>query len=216
VAIDETAFLQIMISRPIVVGAMIGWIGGDPASGLLLGSILELVYLDIMPVGAAHFPDSGLAAVVGTGTLMLSERHFGELTAGVWLVVILISVFTGQIGGWSIAFLRRRNDFLLEGIKKGLKEGKLWVVDFYHILGIFFSFLRGVSLTLILTSFFLVAVKWAGDFFPPSTNDQLLAGKNLIICASLALGIRMFVSGKTLVYFVLGLGLTLTFLGFGA
>ncbi len=205
-----------MISRPIVVGALVGWIGGDPGSGLLLGSILEMVYLDIMPVGAAHFPDSGLAAVVGTGTLMLAGKYFGEPTAGVWLVVILVSMLTGQVGGWSITFLRQRNDFILKRVEKSLREGSLRAVTFYHVIGVSFSFLRGVSLTLILTSVFLVAVKWAVDYFPPSTDINLLAGKNLVICASLALGIRMFVSGKTFVYFVLGLGMTLTFLGFGA
>ena len=188
---------------------------GDIRIGLFFGSIFELLYLDILPVGAARFPDSGLATVVGAGVLVLSERFFSDSSPGVWLVVILMAIITGLIGGWSIIFLRQRNSFLLEKAEASLGEGKLWAVDFYHLMGLAFSFFRGALLTFILSSVFLVGAKWFGEIFLSNAVLPLTAGRNLIICASMALGIRLFVTKKTIIYFILGAGMTLTFLGLG-
>jgi len=212
VIVDETAFLQVMISRPIVAGAIVGWVLGDINNGLFFGSIFELIYLDILPVGAARFPDSGLATVVGAGVLIISERLFPDQTMGIWFVATLMALVTGLIGGWSITFLRKRNNILVNKVETSLEEGELWAVNF-NVMGILFSFLRGALLTFILTSIFLMLVNWPGELFSPNTLFPLTAGRNLIICISLALGIRLFVNNKTIVYFILGAGITLTFLG---
>jgi mannose/fructose/N-acetylgalactosamine-specific phosphotransferase system component IIC len=212
VIVDETAFLQVMISRPIVAGAIVGWVLGDISNGLFFGSIFELIYLDILPVGAVRFPDSGLATVVGAGVLIVSARLFPDQIIVLWFVATLMAIVAGWIGGWSITFLRKRNNILVDKVETRLEEGKLWAVD-YHTVGILFSFLRGALLTFILTSIFLTLVSWSGELFRPNTMFPLTAGRNLIICISLALGIRLFVNNKTIVYFILGAGITLTFLG---
>jgi PTS system mannose-specific IIC component len=215
VAADETAFLQVMISRPLVSGAMIGWLLGDPGSGLLLGSILELLYLDTLPVGAARFPDSGLATVVGTGVLILSGKYLIDPTPGIWLVVILIAIITGLLGGWSIIFVRQRNANLVKKVERDLGMGRLSTVNRYQFLGLGVSFLRGVILTFGLTALSLRIMTWTSDFLQGGIDFPSLVGRNLIICVSLALATRLFVRGKTLVYFVLRVGITLTFLGLG-
>lgn len=194
---------------------MIGWVLGDLGSGLLLGSILELFYLDTLPVGAARFPDSGLATAVGTGVLILSGKYLIDLSPGIWLVVILIAIITGLVGGWSIVFVRERNAYLMKKVERDLGMGKLSTVNRYQFLGLCFSFLRGVILTFGLSALFLGVVTWASDFFQGGVDFPSLVGRNLIICVSLALALRLFVSGKTLVYFLFGVGVTLTFLGLG-
>ncbi|MGH7585315.1 MAG: PTS sugar transporter subunit IIC, partial [Gemmatimonadales bacterium] len=59
--LDLVSVPQGLLSRPIVVGAVSGWILGDPAAGFRVGVLLELFDLDVLPVGAARYPDYAAA-----------------------------------------------------------------------------------------------------------------------------------------------------------
>ena len=48
--LDRTAALQIMISRPLVAGPLVGLLLGDALTGLTVGMLLELLWLCRMPV----------------------------------------------------------------------------------------------------------------------------------------------------------------------
>lgn len=54
-SLDVVAVGQFMISRPIVVGPLIGWFLGHPDIGLELGALIELIWIGDLPVGA-HLP----------------------------------------------------------------------------------------------------------------------------------------------------------------
>lgn len=64
--LDRTAFPQIMISRPIVVGPLTGWLLGNPSAGLQVGLLVELLWLGRLPVGAAIPPDDTQVTVGAT------------------------------------------------------------------------------------------------------------------------------------------------------
>ncbi|MDX1623291.1 MAG: PTS sugar transporter subunit IIC [Gemmatimonadota bacterium] len=66
VFLDTWPAVQTMISRPLVVGPVVGWILGEPAAGAFWGAVFETLYLGSMPVGASRVPDAGLASLVGT------------------------------------------------------------------------------------------------------------------------------------------------------
>ena len=63
VGLDLVSVPQIMIARPLVAGAGAGLILGDLETGLRLGVLFELFQLDILPVGAARYPEYGPATV---------------------------------------------------------------------------------------------------------------------------------------------------------
>ncbi|HET6340642.1 MAG TPA: PTS sugar transporter subunit IIC, partial [Gemmatimonadota bacterium] len=65
VFLDAWPVGQTMLSRPIVAGPLAGAILGAPAEGVFWGAVFEAVYLGVLPVGAARYPDAGLAALVG-------------------------------------------------------------------------------------------------------------------------------------------------------
>lgn len=52
-AIERKAFLQAMLSRPVVVGACLGLVWGMPWLGLAIGSVLELFFLGAVNIGAS-------------------------------------------------------------------------------------------------------------------------------------------------------------------
>ncbi|MDR0964966.1 MAG: PTS sugar transporter subunit IIC [Myxococcales bacterium] len=52
-AIERKAFLQAMLSRPVVVGTCLGLVWGMPWLGLAIGSVVELFFLGAVNIGAS-------------------------------------------------------------------------------------------------------------------------------------------------------------------
>jgi mannose/fructose/N-acetylgalactosamine-specific phosphotransferase system component IIC len=94
-SVDATAALQVMLSQPLVVGSIAGVVVGDPVLGLVVGSTLQLIWIGVLPVGGAPFPDGAVAGSVGVGVgailagsgvsegLAVAAGTIAGLTAGV-------------------------------------------------------------------------------------------------------------------------------------
>ena len=54
-SLDVSAVGQFMVSRPIVVGPLVGLVSGHPGLGLVMGALIELIWIGEVPVGA-HLP----------------------------------------------------------------------------------------------------------------------------------------------------------------
>ncbi len=65
VAADATAFVQLLVSQPIVAGTVTGWIWGRPEIGLELGAILQLFACGVLPLGGRTPEDFPAGTVVG-------------------------------------------------------------------------------------------------------------------------------------------------------
>lgn len=52
---------QFLLSRPAFVGPVLGWLNGCPLEGARLGILIELLYIDFIPVGGV-IPPNGTAA----------------------------------------------------------------------------------------------------------------------------------------------------------
>jgi len=73
-SLDSTAALQVMLSQPLVAGSVAGLLAGDVATGLVVGATLQLVWIGVLPVGAAPFPDGAVAGVAGVGAAAMLSR----------------------------------------------------------------------------------------------------------------------------------------------
>ncbi len=67
-ALDATSVGQFMVSRPLVAGALIGWLLGDPPLGFTIGAVLELYLLVSFPTGGSRFPEGATATVVAAAS----------------------------------------------------------------------------------------------------------------------------------------------------
>ena len=98
--LDRTC-LQIMVSRPVVVAPLLGWVLGDVLTGLTIGAFLELLWVDKQQIGIYVPPnDSLLAIVIVTALLLafpqLTERR-QELTAFAFLALLPMSYLTKRM-----------------------------------------------------------------------------------------------------------------------
>lgn len=113
VALDSTAFPQVMISRPIVAGVLTGVLFGRPAEGLALGFLVEAFALIILPVGAARYPESGTATVAATAAYLAATPP--GLQAGALLLALAFALLWERLAGETVVLHRRGNGRLLIG-----------------------------------------------------------------------------------------------------
>jgi hypothetical protein len=119
VALDATAFGQIMLSRPFVAATLAGALVGMPLEGALVGGALETLSLSILPVGAARYPDTGTAAVAAVGVLGLSDA---APVAPALLLVIVYGLAWQRLAGLSVILGRRVNERLVRAGMPGKKR----------------------------------------------------------------------------------------------
>jgi mannose/fructose/N-acetylgalactosamine-specific phosphotransferase system component IIC len=152
VGLDLVSVAQSMIARPVVAGAVAGLLLGDPAAGLRVGVLLELFALDVLPIGAARYPDYGPATVAAAAVAVGSPWELSLGLAGT--VGLLVSV----VGGWSLQQLRRRNAEAVQRRAAALAAGESAAIRRLQYGGIARDALRSA----LLTAAGLLAA-WAAD-----------------------------------------------------
>jgi mannose/fructose/N-acetylgalactosamine-specific phosphotransferase system component IIC len=138
-ALDATSVGQFMVSRPLVAGALVGALIGDPATGMFIGALLELYLLVSFPSGGARFPEGSTAAVVATATAVAVGDGPGAIPLGV-----AVGLIWGQLGGLSISLMRRLNGKMVPDPEG---TGSVRIVR-AHLSALVLDFVRGALVTL--------------------------------------------------------------------
>ncbi len=108
VAVERKAFLQAMLSRPLVCSTVMGLLLGDWLSGLSVGMLLELFFLGTASLGAA-IPDNDTLSATGASAAaatMAAATGAGS-TPAIWSLAVLLFIALGRAG--------RKMDRMLEG-----------------------------------------------------------------------------------------------------
>ena len=142
--LDVVSFPQAMVSRPIVAATLGGALAGDITSGLVAGAVLEMIALEMLPVGASRYPEWGTASVVG-GAMAAA---FYTLP-GAAVLAIFASIATAWAGSWSMYALRRLNGVWARRELATLEAGRPGAVTVLQLRGLTADLVRGFLLTFI-------------------------------------------------------------------
>lgn len=99
VAVERKAFLQAMLSRPLVSATIMGVLLGDTLSGVFVGMLLELFYLGTANLGAS-LPDNDTVAATGAAAAaatMAAATGSGS-TQAIWSIAVLLFIGLGRAG----------------------------------------------------------------------------------------------------------------------
>src|SRR2546426_7308937 len=141
VGLDLISVPQMMIARPIVAGPVAGAILGDVETGLALGVVFELFQYDVLPVGAAGYPEYGPATVAAVSAAQAGAGTFG-LGFGV-----LVGLTTGLLGGVSLHLVHRLNARAVDAAAPALEAGDPQVLVRLHVAGIMRDAARAALVT---------------------------------------------------------------------
>jgi len=184
---ESSAALQLMLSRPLVVGYLVGWLCGDVRTGLLIGCLMEMLYGGMLPVGAFIPPDYHLATAITTaGSLRLQGLGMPPNDA-VMVFMLLCSIPLAQAASRTEGWARRMNVALCHWAGQGVGQGRLRGLRLSVGLALLVQFLRssllgwaGVGLLVPLLWRVLVSL-------PP----QIIAGLSRMTWLLLALGLAV-------------------------
>ena len=115
--LDTTYLGQLLISRPFIVGAILGALSGNLFLGLQVGIFTELIYIDYLPIGGVVPPSGAITAAVA----ILMNRFFGMNIYFAFFVGILC----GQIFSFVEKYLRNKRSSFIEKFESNLIDLKI-------------------------------------------------------------------------------------------
>ena len=133
--LDRTAFLQCMVSRPLVAGPLTGWLLGIPLAGLEVGMLLELLWLGRLPVGTVVPPDDTQMAIGATALALTLQRLLGLHGMPVVILCVLVAIPLGQFGRYADMRARQANNRLAILAQAAAVAGDARRIEWMHLCG---------------------------------------------------------------------------------
>jgi PTS system mannose-specific IIC component len=102
-----------MVSRPVVTGPIIGLILNDPFTGLLCGALVELLWIDRLPIGTYVPPNDSITTVIITAAAIITGNTFGHHSRELATFCILLFLPLGYVSQKMDTFVIKSNGLLL-------------------------------------------------------------------------------------------------------
>jgi mannose/fructose/N-acetylgalactosamine-specific phosphotransferase system component IIC len=149
-ALDTTVAFQVLLSQPIFACPIIGWVLGNPQAGFEVGLIMQLLWLNVLPVGSVIFPEGNVASMVICAiTVLFDDLPYPNI---VFTFAVLIGIAISYVGSWLTVLDRKINGVFFNAATKSARQINMRRMNFIEILSIFIYF---VIMTL-LAYFFLI------------------------------------------------------------
>lgn len=140
----DRIFIQVMISRPIVAGPLVGWMLNDPYTGLLCGTLIELLWIDRQPIGTYVPPNGTITAVIITAAAIIAGDHTGQPSRELTVFALLAFLPLGYAGQQLDAWIIRSNDALSKKAVSLAEKADVRGVERQHLKALMKSFILSV------------------------------------------------------------------------
>lgn len=194
-AADATALAQILISQPLVGGALTGLVWGEPVLCMKVGAILQLFALARPPVGGRTPEDFASAGVAGPAVAVLLDRSAVYVTESSVLVIGVVTGLAVALAGRPlIRWQRLRNEALVRWSEEEVGRGRVGALDQTHWLGVLHAFALGCAVTLAGVGAGAAVGGWAVSFDAVSVGRAARLSEPILWGLGAGLGARQFVS----------------------
>jgi mannose/fructose/N-acetylgalactosamine-specific phosphotransferase system component IIC len=116
---DMTSFGQFMLCRPIFAAPIFGYLTGDITTGLWLGMIIEMVWINAVPLGASIPPD--ICAISVLSVYWANANFTGLSSAAMWALAFAVP-FGYLCRDIDIAG-RKINTKIMHWVERGIEMG---------------------------------------------------------------------------------------------
>lgn len=169
----DRVFIQAMISRPIIIAPVVGIILGNPYAGLIIGAILELFWIDRVPIGIYIPPNDSVAAAFAASLAILAGQTLGGVHHQLIALSVLIAIPFG-IGVKKIDVkIVESNNVLSDQALQAAKSLNISAIERKTYLGLIKVLLFYTVILFILQIIFIPALIWIYPKLPAAVNATL-------------------------------------------
>ena len=90
ISLDVMTLWQVMVSRPLVTAPIIGWLCGSIETGIIMGVLLELIWINILPLGTVIPPDVSATAIIATAQAVFCKKILPYQSSEVIIVLVIM------------------------------------------------------------------------------------------------------------------------------
>ena len=185
-----------LLSRPLVLGPLVGLVLGDLNQGIMIGASLEAIFMGNIKVGAAIPPDVITGGVLGTAFALLS----GQGAAVALTLAVPISILAEMLISSLFIFRSAFNKKFAEAAEAGDFER----FQRLHIgSGLLKPLLMGIVVYLSL-ELGASAMKSLLESIPPAVNKALHVAGNMLPALGIALLMNVMFNRRMAPWFFLG------------
>ena len=189
-----------LLSRPLVLGPLVGLALGDLTQGVIIGATLELIFMGNIKVGAAIPPDVITGGVLSTAFAIISGKGPAIALALAVPISILAEMVMSGLFVFRAVFNKRFNRYAEEGNYRKVQQ--------LHIFsGLLKPLLMGL-ITFLSLQLGADAMKSFHNIIPTWINDGLRVAGNMLPALGFALLLNLMFNKKVAPYFFLGFILT--------
>jgi mannose/fructose/N-acetylgalactosamine-specific phosphotransferase system component IIC len=173
-SMDQMAVGPFMVSRPLVVGPLLGWAMGNPAMGLLVGVSVELLWIGTGSVGIFSVDTTLIAALAVYWSLSMPESGRPGVVAALALA-FPFGFIIRRVDLW----VRHLGDRLTPWILQKVERGQ-WILVQAMVLFLLVWFLKGLGFFFAFGSLGRVLLSVLLSYCPPQVLEAFdLAGRAL-------------------------------------
>lgn len=162
-----------MISRPIIIAPVIGIILGNPYAGLIIGAILELFWIDRVPIGIYVPPNDSIVAAMAASTAILTSQALGIVTKELMALSILLAIPFGILAKKMDVKIIESNNVLSDQALDDAKALDIWAIERKTYLGLAKVSIFYIVLLFILQLIFIPVLIWIYPKLPVQVNAML-------------------------------------------
>lgn len=205
----DRIWIQAMISRPIVIAPAVGIILGDPYAGLMIGAMLELFWIDRVPIGIYIPPNDSVVAAFAASLAILAGQTHGGVSHGMIALSVLIAIPFGIVVKKMDVGMLESNNRLSDQALEDAKSLDVRAVERKTCRGLARTCLFYVAVLFILQIIFIPVMIWIYPKLPAAVNAALAMTYFFLLLLGIAVALNTIkLRGAIPVFCALFLGLT--------
>lgn len=157
----DRIFMQVMISRPVVAGPLTGWMLNDLYTGLLCGALIELLWIDRLPIGKYVPPNETMTTVIVTAAAVGAGEYLGQPSRELTVFALLTFLPLGYAGQQLDTWIIRSNEGLAKKAVNLAEKADIRGIERLHLQALMKSFISSVFfifIAVMIGTWLLIAV----------------------------------------------------------
>ncbi|OGF49049.1 MAG: hypothetical protein A2231_03760 [Candidatus Firestonebacteria bacterium RIFOXYA2_FULL_40_8] len=149
IAIDVRTIGGTMISRPLVVGPLVGLMLGDVGIGFYVAILVELLWIGLLPIGAYLPVETLPITTVAVSLTIMLKGEMGMPVPALLIFSLMAAIPLGYVGRWSEVHIRNLNSAMSASLVKAAENGEFSRISLIQGANIFITFLKNFILCFV-------------------------------------------------------------------